>query len=32
MQLQGQKDSGKNSKKSTVVILDIDTDFMFFFS
>ena len=31
MQLQGQKDSGKNSKNSTVAILDIDTDFMSFF-
>ena len=31
MQLQGEKGSGKNSENSTVVILDIDTDFMFHF-
>ena len=31
MQLQGQKDSGKNNENSTVVILDIDTDFRVFF-
>ena len=31
MQLQGEKDSGKNNENSTVVILNIDTDFMFHF-
>ena len=31
MQPQGQKDSGKNNENSTVVILNIDTDFSFFF-
>ena len=31
MQLQAEKDSGKNKKNSTVVTLNIDTDFMFYF-
>ena len=31
MQLQAEKDSGKNKKNSTVVTLKIDTDFMFYF-
>ena len=31
MQQQGEKDSGKNNENSTVVILNIDTDFMFHF-
>ena len=31
MQLQAEKDSGKNNKNSTVVTLNIDTDFMFYF-
>ena len=28
MQLQGEKDSDKNNENSTIVILNIDTDFM----
>ena len=32
MQLQAEKDSGKNKKNSTVVTLNIDTDFMFYFA
>ena len=31
MQLQEEKDSSKNNKNSTVVILNSDTDFMFHF-
>ena len=31
MQLQGEKDSGKNNENSTVGILNIDTDFMLLF-
>ena len=31
MQLQGEKDSGKNNEKSNDVTLNIDTDFMFYF-
>ena len=31
MQLQGQKDSGKNNENSAAVILNIDTDFKLFF-
>ena len=31
MQLQGQKDSGKNNEHSIVVMLYIDTDFTFFY-
>ena len=31
MQLEGGKDSGRNSENSTVVTLNIDTDFMFYF-
>ena len=31
MQLEGGKDSGRNSESSTVVTLNIDTDFMFYF-
>ena len=31
MQLQEEKDSSKNNENSTVVILNIDTDFMFHF-
>ena len=31
MQLQGEKDSDKNNENSTIVILNIDTDFMLHF-
>ena len=31
IQLHGRKDSGKNNEHSTAVILNVDTDFMFFF-
>ena len=31
MQLQGEKDSGKNNENSNDVALNIDTDFMFYF-
>ena len=31
MQLQGEKDNGKNKENSTDVTLNIDTDFMFYF-
>ena len=31
MQLRGEKDSGKNNENSAVIILNIDTDFMFYF-
>ena len=31
MQLQGQKDNAKNNENFIVVILNIDTDFTFFF-
>ena len=31
MQLQGEKDSGKNNENSNDVTLNIDTDFMFYF-
>ena len=31
MQLPGEKDSGKNDKNSTVITLNIDTDFTFSF-
>ena len=31
MQLQREKGSGKNNKDSTVLTLNIDTDFMFYF-
>ena len=31
MQLQGEKDSGKNNENSTVAILNTDTDFMLVF-
>ena len=30
MQLKTEKDSSKNNKNSTVVTLDIDTDFLFY--
>ena len=31
MQLQGEKDNGKNKENSTDVTLNIDIDFMFYF-